>query len=543
MRYKTILMLASMLTTELFTLPVLSQLRSPSSFPRHDFTFVFQAPVKNLPQHPQVTPPVPDMEIHPEQISVFLNPNAPTLITLGNGNHIIIPPAAFETMNGTPVKGNITITYREFKDPLSIFLSGIPMKYDSGGQNHLFQSAGMFEITASQENASLQLKKDKTIQVQFAPVDNGGYQFYRLNESDGNWSHVSPVANQNNARNNTTNTISRQSLPDTTCFANRYTDTLRYFTWDKGLQKDAILTLVNYSHRKVFPDGKPILYEWHSVRVNTPLFKLMPEVNKEKIVEYVRFYEAPNACIFPELKVFPFKNWVLADNMLYRDYIRNFKRGRRYYDIRIIYQANADYCEMQLKCAKGFCTLKIDLAKSLHCNSSHAKAKFSKYFKRYSVVLKNRENHFNSILANKYRTYLGNIAMARASEVFTVAKLGVYNCDRLYTQPMITSTPVLVFPDSSTTFLKIATIDKKANAAFWFYGGEIKIAPEFTTAIVVLNPVGTMYYAPSSEVQKISAGNQKPEIFLRVIPENCNQPLLAQLLGLDTKATELAGNR
>ena len=139
--------------------------------------------------HPLVKAPVKGMDIYPDVYSV--NAMTGSVVEYGSGTRISVPAMAFEDANGTPVQGNVDISYREFRDPIDIVLSGIPMKYDSGGVVGDFKSAGMFEMEASQNGSEVFLRQGKNVDLKFAVTDTASnYNFYRLDEKKG-WTYLS----------------------------------------------------------------------------------------------------------------------------------------------------------------------------------------------------------------------------------------------------------------------------------------------------------------------------------------------------------------
>lgn len=153
---------------------------------------VFYAPLQNTifrKHHPLVKPPVKGLDVYPDVYS--LNALTGSVLTYGSGTRIIVPSMAFEDANGGVVTGNVDVTYREFRDPIDIVLSGIPMQYDSGGVVGDFKSAGMFEINASQNGAEVYLREGKKIDMKFAVVDTASnYNFYNLDDKNG-WTYLS----------------------------------------------------------------------------------------------------------------------------------------------------------------------------------------------------------------------------------------------------------------------------------------------------------------------------------------------------------------
>lgn len=135
-------------------------------------------------QHPLVKPPVKGVDIAPDVYSV--NAMTGSVVEYGSGTRISIPSMAFEDANGTPVQGKVDITYREFRDPVDIILSGIPMNYDSAGTGGDFKSAGMFEMQASQGGTEVFLREGKKVDMKFSVTDtSSAYDFYRLDEQKG----------------------------------------------------------------------------------------------------------------------------------------------------------------------------------------------------------------------------------------------------------------------------------------------------------------------------------------------------------------------
>ena len=104
------------------------------------------------------------------------------------GSSITIPENAFYNENGKPVNDSVVIKYREFHDPLSIFLSGIPMKYDSAGITRTLESAGMLEILAFDGGEKLKLNEKSSIQIKMASLnDDTRFNLYELDTVQKNW--------------------------------------------------------------------------------------------------------------------------------------------------------------------------------------------------------------------------------------------------------------------------------------------------------------------------------------------------------------------
>jgi len=109
------------------------------------------------------------------------------------GTRITVPPLAFANGSGELLHGKVTVRYREFHDMLDAYLSGIPMTYDSAGKKYDFQTAGMFDIQAFQDNKPVFMSPGKTIQVDMPSTEKGNrFSFYKLDNANKNWTYLGP---------------------------------------------------------------------------------------------------------------------------------------------------------------------------------------------------------------------------------------------------------------------------------------------------------------------------------------------------------------
>mgnify|MGYP003583410250 FL=1 len=134
-------------------------------------------------------PPYPGMEV--KLTSFNIDSQKDTAIVLSNGTIITYTAGSLIKNNGDAVSGNVELLYREFHDAVDIFLAGIPMDYNSMGEKRTMQTAGMFEIDATQGDSELKIADGKSIKVSLASKYKGEqYNFFYLNPDDGNWNWV-----------------------------------------------------------------------------------------------------------------------------------------------------------------------------------------------------------------------------------------------------------------------------------------------------------------------------------------------------------------
>lgn len=112
-----------------------------------------------------------------------------TLLVHTSGTRIRIPANAFINEKGEPVSGSVKINYREFHKVSEILLANIPMRYDSGGKEMYFESAGMFDISAQQAEKPVYIARDKSLEVSLASLDKreGKFNQYYFDKKSGHW--------------------------------------------------------------------------------------------------------------------------------------------------------------------------------------------------------------------------------------------------------------------------------------------------------------------------------------------------------------------
>lgn len=112
-------------------------------------------------------------------------------LELPSGSSIDVPTAAFVDANGSPVKGDVDITFREFHNAAEIIASGIPMKvFKENGKEEWMQTAGMYEINGSQNGQPVFVAPGKTLNVNLVSDVDGEYDFWKFDEDAGNWDNL-----------------------------------------------------------------------------------------------------------------------------------------------------------------------------------------------------------------------------------------------------------------------------------------------------------------------------------------------------------------
>jgi hypothetical protein len=143
------------------------------------FTKLFSIDKQNYTQ--QIKPPSSALDIPFEEYN--FNADSGVVINTKTGSQVRIKPGTLVNGKGEKVKGIINMKIREFHDPTSLFLAGIPMSTDANRTSFL-QSGGMFELRAFSNGQELNLQKGESADIELASYKNtDGYKLYYFNDN------------------------------------------------------------------------------------------------------------------------------------------------------------------------------------------------------------------------------------------------------------------------------------------------------------------------------------------------------------------------
>jgi hypothetical protein len=302
-------------------------------------------------QYQSFSSPMPSLNVQKEYYA-FNNSDATLITAEQSGTQVIIPSGSFIDANGQEVLGEVLIDYREFRDPADFILSGIPMSFPKNDTMIFFQSAGMFEINASQNGEEVFLKDNCLIKMNFASTDTtDSYNFYSFNDNTGEWEEKSKTrattASDLVALSTLTPAInsylwwqgSREnpSKADTTLFADRF-ESMRY-----GYQN-----LLPVESKKSKKNKYHILREKDRVRVGS-----VRKTRENQIVFDVMTTNGSH----PEMSQIGIVTWMLNDDMELQAFKKKYSLRRSYMDVRLLETA-AGY-EIVLKGDSGFTKLPV----------------------------------------------------------------------------------------------------------------------------------------------------------------------------------------
>ncbi|MFM9943701.1 MAG: hypothetical protein ACKVQB_00565 [Bacteroidia bacterium] len=506
-------------------------------------------------KNPSAVPPIKTLVLPKTTYSI--NTATTTKITRENGTTIEIPQDAFADKNGNNVNGNVTITYKEYLDPLSIFASGIPMTYDSGGVKNTFTSAGMFEIYAFNGSEELQLKSGKNIEVQFASINDGtNYNFYQFDEAKKAWKYesgdlekaeIDPARQTNNFRNVLrkerqnlflSNEVIGDYNFDTTCFQGRFDD-LRYFNLlDFGKQTGKVSYWSNYY--EIDKREKHFLIKYsHNESKN--LFKIT-NVSKPSgdSVKHVLFTFNNNTMLakFPELRTFYGYVFYAEDFEKYKYFKEHYFKNKIYSDVRVEYNKGDEYCTFVLKTPTGYVDLRANILDvNKKGRSPYVFLHFNRKYKFYKKKLARRENDFNRDIEDRKMRFnrrrnrpstsssqfaadtsnFGKVTWSKpinSSRRATLVKTGLYNCDVQYepVDAVIVDLNLKNESDSSIKFDKIFTFDRDMNGYMTFDTKKVVVQPKTTMGIITSTAAGILYYVTKTGLENKDFNKKEVDI-------------------------------
>lgn len=104
-----------------------------------------------------------------------------------SGTVLRIAGDALVYADGSPVKGRVDFSYREFRDAADFIATDIPMLYD---HQHQFESAGMFEMKASQAGKAVFVKEGAYVDVDFSLTNDSLEEVSFFEYQNNEWSNL-----------------------------------------------------------------------------------------------------------------------------------------------------------------------------------------------------------------------------------------------------------------------------------------------------------------------------------------------------------------
>lgn len=116
-------------------------------------------------------------------------------ITHPTGTKITIPSNAFVDENNQAITEMVDIHFREINHPIDLLVTGIPMRYDTAGQEMVLLSDGMIEIEGYLNGEKVKIAPNKAIDVSLkATSEDTKFNAYQLDTEAKNWNYTGKPA-------------------------------------------------------------------------------------------------------------------------------------------------------------------------------------------------------------------------------------------------------------------------------------------------------------------------------------------------------------
>ena len=308
--------------------------------------------------------PIPGININDTVFS--FNPSQKTDFTYKSGSKLSIDRNAFVTQTGENYTGSVKLFYREFRNPVEIMLSGIPMTNTVNGETQVFKSGGMYEINAYDiGNQPLKLVSDTSIKINFALTDTSqNFQFFSLN-NNGTWATLTnSITVTPSSVNTTTSASATKAIQEYFSYlrmGSRYAaDTTRYN--DRFYSKDYIYThrKDNFQIKKYKKNNdtnyvKEFRYKKKDMKAKA-LFKVKYyKSTKDKQIVYTIVPAKKYTFIPAHIRVLMDKTYLYSGNLTKDEFKKTFTKKLLCWDVRTSQDDNI--INMDIKTDKTHCNL------------------------------------------------------------------------------------------------------------------------------------------------------------------------------------------
>jgi len=403
----------------------------------------------------QIRPPLTNCLPTPECFQI--NNSTDTVLISAKGNYISIPKNCFINADGEGVVDDISISFNEYLNPSDILLSGIPMIYMEGEDTLSFQSAGMCEVLATNKHGPLTLKADKQIEIGLRSLaQDNDYNLYYFDTLSGAWLEKEknlPVLLANelpivpvNLQMADTNSILELNIEN-------YQMRPLYRMWHRS--KFCI-----YGEYKLISSDSSIW--WYDMTINPTKNRDLYDLTFNGVDEDSRQYEY-NLTVQP-----------VIDSANYSQEFENFQSNMlAYIKALASYKIElANSVTNGLRVQTELAQVKIDEDVRTSAERLQDSLAMVEYLKEDSLRQIKRAIDDSLIViqtqqwkAQKNERYKSNRTRVEVMRSFKINQMGVFNCDRFYKRPIVTTKAfAMIVDEKARRFDTAYLVDVKSNA-------------------------------------------------------------------------------
>ena len=404
-----------------------------------------------------VNPPIKDGVLPNE--SYFVNADKGGAIKHHTGTDITIPAGAFMDEEGNVVTGEVEVQYREFHDQADIFLSGIPMNYDTLNEKHIFESAGMLEIRGFQNGKRLKITPNKNFRICMHTKDpDPKFNLYYLNEEDKKWDYEGKDSISNPLASNTEGPINYNDFSNSGLETEENTVLKEEISEKK--EEIAIIKKEIIAIKKTEPT-KPI--KANKDKKNFTIDVVKTEYPELAIYTGTIFEVKKNEDLPEDTYTVTWNGVKLKEEN--NSYLVELTKGKRTEEIAVIPVLDGkNYEEAKAIFDNNFGEYSTKLATKLQ-EEKEAEETLTKLKEKFK---KEREEYERQQVAMRDRMsaqQAGSIAMQR---VFTIRKFGTWNCDSpvKYPRGMVVKASYVDANGDPVELANLNLIEKQRNVCF-----------------------------------------------------------------------------
>ncbi|MBL7980383.1 MAG: OmpA family protein [Flavobacteriales bacterium] len=466
--------------------------------------------------HAQVTPLMPGADKPREWHCV--DATQPIEVGMSDGTLVRIPANSMVHADGRPVEGTVDLSYRGFLDPWEVVASGIPMHYGSGNGLAHFETAGMYELYASQNGEPVQMRPGTPITLETdGPEVTDEYGAYALNANTGEWELAGQLLGGET-----------RSVPRNSRAVSEYNRTLRRLQAEPdSLTFDERQASPDYCYMsRCTPTRKPYAYD-DGEFISPYAEKQIPAVHLTLDKQYSRKHKViafdvhSGAQRHPEMRAFDNRvRWIYQGPMDRKTFRRRVVRKHYYQDV--AFHATGDASgEVRLKDRGRWSALPVEL-RDLNAKKDATTEKVTAAIAQYEKRLERKRRSFDRDVArnvertNRRRDRLLLEAYTKAQRfmdstekamgqqdfdqyallaqgtttmmnqrdnayiysrrpTFAMPGFGIWNCDRMVPIPLI-EVPVQVLADDGKTipWVKAYGVPARGRAVITYWNNEGK---------------------------------------------------------------------
>lgn len=415
-----------------------------------------------------------------------------TVIQTRLGSFISIPQNCLEDENGTPVTSGVELRFREFPTPAEIFLSGIPMVYDSAGVRSVFESAGMIEIYASKDGRPLRIKDGSQIDISLVSgTEENNYNLYYLDTLARNWQYMGEDKLEIKKERRLASRTKKQKVVVDTI------ETVKDFPVPEK-PKQPLMARNDKFHLTL-----------DLVKGEFPELELYGKTFFEIDDTYKPLNKKHAAITWEDVTLTPASDDAIS-------YYISFKAGK-------------DSCRYRVRPVLSG----MDYAK--------ARMRYDSLFKQYQIALETRKRNdapkvvmLDQIIADSARlvemTMAAGITRGNIMRSFSIGNFGIYNCDRIRTFPNERAI-VPVYYINDTAYEQTAhLVDETNNSLTTCYPGQdVRFNTKAKNSIWIVTYDNRLAVFTDKDFKKLAPGIRKQKIQMRVVktPVNSSEDFLA----------------